>query len=112
MRVRLLFMLGIAAMPLAPACENHHPIAPLRDGLAACEELEKYCELPGAELGEPYQTCYETGDNGNGNACLDTYYDCVPKCKAALDELEAEGGAGGEGGGAGESSGAGGQGGA
>ena len=96
---RLLFAL-LLALPLAPACENHHPIAPLRDGATACEELVTYCEDPAAALGEPYQSCYETGDDGIGNACLDVYYDCIPKCRAALDELGAggEGGAGGAGG--------------
>lgn len=107
-RLRLLFLLGIAGFPLAPACENHHPIAPLRDGKVACEELVKYCADPAEALGEPYQACYETGEDKVGNACLNTYYDCIDACKAASDELEAEGGAGGES----STSGAGGQGGA
>lgn len=109
--LRLCSLVAFAALPLVPGCDTPLRLAPLRDGLAACEELVNYCEEPAAALGEPYQTCFETGDANGGNACLHVYDDCIPDCRIAGDELAAGGGAGGEGG-AGGVSGSAGQGGA
>jgi hypothetical protein len=96
LRLGSFLLLGVVA--LVPGCDSPREIAPLRDGLAACEELVAYCEAPAAALGEPYLACFETGDDNVGNACLHAYDDCIPACKTALGELE---GAGGEGGGGG-----------
>ena len=87
----------VSAPAATPGCDNHTPVAPLRDGAAACEELSYYCDAPAAAYGEPYQTCADHGAKGIGNACLSVYDDCIPRCKQALDALP-EGGAGGEGG--------------
>ena len=93
---RLLFAVSLPLLPVAPACANDTPLAPLEDGGVACREMADNCALPAERLGEPYQTCFETGSQGVPNACLQSYYDCVPKCRAALADLGAagEGGAG------------------
>lgn len=94
----------IAAL-VAPACGSDVPVGPLRDAAAECDELEAACQKPAAALGEPYQSCYETGKDAVPNACRGVYYDCIAKCHAALDSL----GEGGEGGQGGAGAGAGGQ---
>jgi hypothetical protein len=91
--LRLCSLSALVALPLVPGCDTPLTLAPLRDGLAACDELVTYCEEPASELGEPYQTCFETGDARLGNACLHIYYDCIPDCRIAGENL---GGAGGE----------------
>ncbi len=96
--LRLGSCLCLGAVALVPGCDNPRDIAPLRDGEVACEELVAYCEEPAAAFGEPYSSCFQTGDDNVGNACLHAYDDCIPRCKTALGELE---GAGGEGGGSG-----------
>jgi hypothetical protein len=93
--LRLCSLVALVALPLVPGCDTPLDLAPLRDGLTACDELVAYCEAPAAALGEPYQTCFETGDAKVGNACLHIYYDCMPDCRIAGENL---GGAGGEGG--------------
>jgi len=95
--IRVLFALALAAPAAVPGCDNHRPLAPLRDGAAACEELSYYCAEPAATFGDPYQSCLETGDKGSGNECLNVYYACLEQCRPAFDLLS-EGGAGGEGG--------------
>jgi hypothetical protein len=93
--VSLISLLVLGAIGLASGCDNPRDIAPLRGGLAACDELIAYCEAPAAAFGEPHQSCLDTGLEQLGNACLHAYDDCIRACKTAGDEL---GGAGGEGG--------------
>jgi hypothetical protein len=88
-------LLVLGAVGLAPGCDNPRDIAPLRDGQAACDELIAYCEEPAAALGEPHQSCFDTGLEQIGNACLHVYDGCIPACRRAGDEL---GGGSGEGG--------------
>jgi hypothetical protein len=95
-------LLALVALPLAPGCDTPLELAPLRDGLAACDELVTYCEEPASALGEPYRTCFETGDAQVGNACLHIYYDCIPDCQIAGDNLGGAGGASGASSSAGE----------
>jgi hypothetical protein len=93
--VSLISLLVVGAVGLASGCDNPRDVAPLRDGLAACDQLIDYCEVPAAALGEPHQSCLDTGLEQLGNACLRVYDACIPACQTAGDEL---GGAGGEGG--------------
>jgi hypothetical protein len=100
------------ALVIAAACNNGYPVAPLSDGDAACADLVQYCAAPAAAVGEPYQSCYDTGMRGKANACLDVADECVKPCRDADVALPATGeggapGAAGSNGGAGEASGAG-----
>lgn len=69
----------------------------LRDGLAECAELASECEAPADQLGEPYQTCYDTGASKVKNACINRYYDCIDACRAANRNLGSGGAAGANG---------------
>jgi hypothetical protein len=100
--LRGLSSLAVAVAPLIGACENDVPVVPIPDGAAACEELVRYCEGPAAALGEPYQSCYDTGTQGDGDACLNVYDQCVTPCYDASMSLPGNGGAAGQSGAAGE----------
>ena len=69
----------------------------LRDGLAECAELASECKDPAEQLGEPYQTCYDTGVSKVKNACINRYYDCIDACRAANQNLGSGGAAGSSG---------------
>lgn len=84
----------MSVVPSAVACNDRRPVTQLRDALAECAELESECKAPAAELGEPYQTCYDTGASKVKNACLNRYYDCIDACRAANQNLGSGGAAG------------------
>jgi hypothetical protein len=81
-----------AVLAGANGCSDRRPVTPIRNGLAECAELERTCEAPARDLGEPYRTCYETGASKVKNACINRYYDCIDACRSANET----GGGGGE----------------
>jgi hypothetical protein len=95
---RALLACGLCIFPLLPACQIKRPVGPLRDGDAACQSLVDVCAKPAAELGEPFQSCYQTGVNADGNECLSVYDTCLDACTYPPPPL----GGGGEGGEAGQ----------
>ena len=105
-------LVALAACGLvAAACDNHFPVAPIRDGDAVCAELVQYCAAPATAFGGQYQSCYETGMRGDANACLGVEDDCVKPCygeNMALSSAGGEAGARGAGAGASGEGGAGG----
>jgi len=98
-----LFCLVVPAWFVAPACDNHFPVAPLRDGDAVCSELVQYCAAPAAAFGEPYRSCYDTGMQGDADACLAVEDQCVEPCYGENMALSAAGGEAGAGGASGAS---------
>ncbi len=95
--VSLSALLVLAASLVAPSCDKTRGVAPLRDGLVECADMTDLCREPAA-LGGDYQTCFELGQDNDGDACLRVWKECEALCKAAP---EGQAGAGGQGGGAG-----------
>jgi hypothetical protein len=91
------FALGLLASLAIPACADHRPVGPLRDGDVACQNIVAHCADPVASLGEPYQSCYQKGVDGNGEECLNVYDDCLKSCEEARAMLGGSGGEGGKG---------------
>jgi hypothetical protein len=102
------FSFAFMAFAGAVGCVDRRPVGALRDGPRECMELATACEGPAEALGQPYQDCYEAGESKVSNACINVYYDCIERCRAAQDSLPA-GGQGGAGGESGSDAGAGGR---
>lgn len=93
------------ALWIAAACNNGYTSASIGDGDAVCGELVQYCAAPASALGEPYQSCYETGMRADPDACLGAEDRCVRSCYDENALLQAAAGAAGAPGSAGSSAG-------